>query len=202
MFHQGYGVEDIAQEAYEGVDKRDAVVDGFNYNRGLSTGDVAVYEDPKSNRVTIGLRGTSKVSDIVPDIGIAADQFKDTKRYKSDKAQVEKVLNLYGKKGVNLVGHSLGATSAATIAQDYGIEADVFNAGSTPLQMERNILKSISCKIAPSQTKCINASKVRHHLIPGDIISLWNLFSPSNVMYHKPKSLNFHSMDNFNGLDI
>ncbi len=199
---QGYGIEEFAQSAYESADNRSPVVDGYDYRPDLSTGDVAVYEDPETKKAVVGFRGTSKVRDINPDIGIAGNRFKSTDRYKSDKAQLEKVLQKYGKDNVRLTGHSLGGKSASTLAQDYGIKADTFNEGSTPLQMEGNLLKNLSCKVFPSQQKCKNAQLVTKHLITGDPISTWNLFSASNVKYYKPNSWNPHSLNNFDGLDI
>ena len=199
---QGYGIEEFAQEAYVSADKRAPVVDGYDYKPELSTGDVAVYENPETKKAVVGFRGTSKVRDINPDIGIAGNRFKSTDRYKSDKAQLNNVIQKYGKDNVRLTGHSLGGKSASTLAQDYGIKADTFNEGSTPLQMKGNFWRNPSCKFFPSQQKCKNAKLVTKHLIPGDPISAWNLFSSSNVKYYKPKSANLHSLSNFEGLDI
>lgn len=210
MFCNGYGIEEFAEEAYDPADQREKVIDGYDYKPNLSTDDVAVYEEinpdtkmnPHLRKAIVSFRGTSKSRDIRPDIGIAGNRFKNTDRYKSDKAQLDKILGLYGKDKVRLTGHSLGSTVATTLGQEYGIRTDGFNTGSTPLQMEQNLFKNLSCKVFPSQQSCQNAKKITHHIVPYDPISIWNLFTPANVKYHSPKSWNVHSMSNFSGLDI
>ena len=197
MFCQGYGLEDYAQEAYNPIDKREPVVDGYNYKPDLSTPDVAVYEDPLSQQAKVAFRGTSKVRDINPDIGIAGNVFKSTDRYKSDKAQLEKIIMRYGPQNLHLLGHSLAGRSASTLAQDYSLKADTFNEGSSPLQMKQDLERILRCTLFPSQTMCVNAKKITKHLIPGDPVSAWNVFTPSNIVYHKPKGFNLHSLKNF-----
>ncbi len=202
MFCQGYGVEDIAQEAYDPVNQRDQEIDGYDYKPELSTEDVAVYEDPETKKAIVGFRGTSKGKDLRPDVGIALNRFKSTNRYKSDKEELDKLIERYGKDNIRLTGHSLGARSASALGRKYGIKTDAFNTGSTPLQMAGDLIDNIGCKLMPMTQDCRNASKVVHHVIAGDPISAWNEFSPSTVKYYRPKSLNTHSLSNFAGLDI
>lgn len=202
MFCGGYGIEEFALEVYDPQSQRDQEIDGYDYQPELSTENVAVYEDPETKKAVIGFRGTSKGKDIRPDIGIAGNMFKSTDRYASDKAQLDKILKKYDKKNVRLTGHSLGGKSASTLGREYGIKTDAFNTGSTPLQLEANLLTNLGCKIFPSQENCQNSKLITHHNVVGDPISAWNIFSPDNVKYYKPKSWNPHSLSNFAGLDI
>ena len=193
----GYGIENFAQEAYNEPSRRDPLVDGRRYNPNLSTEDVAVYED--NGKAIVAMRGTSKLKDLHPDVGIAINRFKATNRYKSDKEQLQKIVDKYGKDNIRLTGHSLAGKSAATLGKEYGIRTDAFSTGSTPLQMNQDLVSRIGCIIAPNRDDCKKQKMITHHIVAGDPVSQWNLFKP-NVKYYEPKSWNPHSLSNFEGI--
>ena len=198
MFY-GLGIEDYAQEAYEQPSKRETRVDGRRYNPNLSTEDIAVYENGGDKRVVVAMRGTSKLSDLNPDVGIAINRYKHTNRYRSDKEQLQKIIDKYGKENIRLTGHSLGGKSASTLGKEYGIQTDSFSTGATPIQMGGDIVNRIGCMISPNRTECQNSKNITHHIIGNDPISLWNMFKP-NVIYHKQKKLNPHALSNFDNI--
>ena len=196
MYLRGWGMEDFAREAYQKPTDRSLTVEGHVYDPELSNEDVATYKD-KDDKYVVAFRGTSKIRDLHPDIGIALNRFKDTDRYKNDKKQLQKVIDRAG--GVNnvkLSGHSLGGTSAATLGREFGITTETYNTGSTPLQMSNDLISRLSCMVAPNRKDCKNAQKVTHNLIVGDPISQWAIFRP-NVKYHKQKKFNPHLLSNF-----
>ena len=196
MFY-GYGVEDFANEAYNKVDDRSVMVDNHQYDKDVSNPDVAVYKDPNSNKTFVAFRGTSRIDDIKPDIGIALNKYKTTDRYKASKKDLEKVIGKYGKENLHLTGHSLGATTAAELGKEYGITTDAYNAGSTPLQLEGDLITNVGCRNLPHLNRCQQGKNITYHTVVGDPVSAWNAFSNSKVKYYKPKTVNPHALSNF-----
>ena len=193
----GYGIEDVAQAAYKDVNDRADDIDGYKYLPSLSNRDMAVYGLPNSVKTRVAFRGTSKTSDIIPDIGIATNTFSSTKRYQDSKEALQKIVDRVGKDNIHLSGHSLGAATASKLGSELGIRTDSYNTGSTPLQLEGDLLKNIGCRLMPNNSYCRNSKLVTNHIVRTDPISIWNLFSPQNNVFYKATESNPHSLQNF-----
>tara|TARA_B110000908_G_C10112653_1_gene383794 strand:- start:260 stop:856 length:597 start_codon:yes stop_codon:yes gene_type:complete len=194
----GYGFEDYAQASYKDVDNRPKEIDDYSYIRSLSNRDMAVYGIPGSLKTRIGFRGTSKTADVIPDLGIALNNFESTQRYKDDKASLKELIKKRGGvDNIKLTGHSLGGKVAAKLGEEFGIETNTYNKGSTPLQLQNDVLKGIACKLMPNTSYCTNSKLVTNHIVKTDPISVWNIFSTQKNKWYDATETNSHSLKNF-----
>ena len=117
----------ISQEAYQKQPKKE--IQGYKLI--AQERDKVAYQDSKTGEVKIGIAGTNRISDIIPDVAGFFGQVKRTDRYKSAKDFVERVEKQTDKKA-SLTGHSLGGHIIHELSKEGDRKAKSFNPLLTP----------------------------------------------------------------------
>ena len=105
---------------------------GYSRDTELSTEDAQVYT--KNGKAHVAYRGTSKLKDLAPDLDIALGKRKH--RDFEDAVDIAKrTKDKYG--NVKVIGHSLGGTKAIHAAERLGLDAEVYNPGTSPFINKR-----------------------------------------------------------------
>ena len=117
----------ISEEAYQKSPKKE--IQGYKLIG--SERDKVAYQNPTTGEIKIGIAGTNRVSDLIPDIAGFFGQVKRTDRYKSAKDFVERIEKQSNKKA-SLSGHSLGGHLVHELSKEGDRKASSFNPLLTP----------------------------------------------------------------------
>jgi hypothetical protein len=161
-------------------------IDGFLLDPNLSKYNVGIYQNPQSQKVIIGFRGTASIEDLSTDLDIIKGRTNDIQYREADDIY-KQVISKYPKFQIIATGHSKGGSLGLYLNTKYGITFYGFNSGVG--------LGVIS----------LNPNKDKAHLyiIKGDLISglgsMGNLgmVHVFNSKFHDASPLQAHSMDNF-----
>ena len=192
----------LAGSAYESVENRRKFLD----DNGLQ--DYSIHEDDtahqnahtaiyttKDGKKTIAFRGTSPndLGDLKADAAIASKNFHRSKRYRLWDNTLQDLRSKYGDDAINtLVGHSLGGRASLELGQKYGIKSHSFNVGTSPLEVQENVFKTLKCKLLPSSCNQLKKHTLWSNYV--DPISVGAFVSPYRQRYIRPKGLNPHSI--------
>jgi len=140
-----------------------AEVEGYEIDKKLSNKKGTVYRNKATGKVTIGFAGTQVsaknwkqgAKDIMADIHIATATESSSEEFKKAERQYKSVVKKYGAENVDVTGHSLGGTKAAYLSHKYGVHAETFNQGASPVGGEG-----------------WDMSNVTAHITTGDIVPL------------------------------
>lgn len=120
----------LSKAAYDpGSFEKDLQSRGYTRDVDLSNEDAQVYV--KDGKAHVAYRGTSKFKDLAPDLDIALGKRKH-RDFDSAIETANRAKTKYG--NAKLVGHSLGGTKAIHVAERLGLEAEVYNPGSSPFK--------------------------------------------------------------------
>lgn len=106
----------FAQIAYIDKEARVSKFYGFEYDEKLSTDDIAIYRNPKLNRIMVSFRGTElgdlgkSVVDVINDLFIATSLERYSLRFRRSYDFVKKLQDENPKAKITLSSHSLGAS--------------------------------------------------------------------------------------------
>jgi len=191
---------DVAQEAYDPVEKRDPIINGYNYDKNLSDANTAVYYNPTSHKSQIGMRGSVTKSDWASNIGaigpgletIGADFRKDRQTYDNIKKK-------YGKDTIiNSSGHSRGGRRSSNLAYWKGGKSQTYNSATTPFSVGQK-LTNIRCKNPIKALRPAYCGNVKHNRIAYDPVSYFGKkdYGSHSEFKQNKKGLDSHSMMNF-----
>lgn len=175
----------------------------------LSNDSTASYVNPRDGKLYISFRGTdtsslkNAVKDLGTDVALALGGLHHTDRWREDEQLLARAIKQFGKENVVLTGHSLGAKLGSDLAHKYGVEAHVFNVGSSPIDAlnELNPTKQIQ---ELANKRAGRGSKVYHYNTAKDPISISDSLAqhlssnPDNLVIVKQKPhISPHNLDNF-----
>jgi hypothetical protein len=123
-------LSDIAYDKDVGSRKRKASEVGFNVDDELSNDLYTTYVDG-SGEAVVAYRGTRDLIDWKDNVSIATGLHSLNPRFKEAEEVANKAKRKYKK--VRLTGHSLGGKMADHVNSVSGLEADVFNPGTSPI---------------------------------------------------------------------
>ncbi len=117
-----------------------------DYNPVEGGPDYEIYSN--GEKYVFACRGTDfgKSRDIKADILVVLSQIKKSARYKRLKSHLQNLVNKVGKNKIKLTGHSLGARIATELSREFDIPATVYNMGSSPLDIPKNLYTKVKCK--------------------------------------------------------
>ena len=78
-----------------------------------------------------------RTADLLQDVGIALGKKEMVTRVKEQERITDRLIKKYGKENVVITAHSLGSYIGEQIANDTGVEAELFNIGSSPLRQNK-----------------------------------------------------------------
>lgn len=134
----GFFAAFFADLAYTSPQERQAKIDSMNFNTSFQIdpdfNDEEFFAVVGGDDLIYGHRGTSNLSDVGTDLGLAVGQFQQTERFKRSKKRSEQVQSKYQGQEYNEthVGHSLGGTLADEISRQLGHQSISFNQGTSP----------------------------------------------------------------------
>jgi len=184
----------IAQEVYDEPSKRTGR-DGWKYE----SGDKRHGIWSKDGKAVVGIRGTDfkDVKDVADDVAIGIGALKLTPRYKRAKKWVKKAIKKYGKKNVEVAGHSLGGKIAKELAKDFGIRGSTFNAGASVSDAASSILDRTACKVNKKGKRCKRAKKVENYRTAIDPVSAAAVADINTTTVKRKKGKDPHAIANF-----
>ena len=144
----------FASDAYNGISDRKGY-DGYEYDKDRSSDTHSVYS--KGTDHILALKGTSSLSDLIPDLFIATGTQDYSKMYKQDQKLFDQLKSSSGADDTwTVTGHSLGGNRAMYLAQNNDIHSYAYNPGYVGFSDDR-----------------INTSYAKHHVVvnEGDAIS-------------------------------
>lgn len=165
-----------------------------------------------SNKVVetiLCFRGTRLVDieDVKTDMAIIRGKEVDSQLFKAALITCRAAINKYGKRGLMLTGHSLGASLSMYISRELRVPAKVFNPGASGLDLLHKVWQNVKISDRPTESAAVNQratsdrSLVSVYIVRGDIFSNFLLYN--DKINHKVyvldnvKGTGAHSMDNF-----
>ncbi len=167
-----------------------------------------------SGRITeviLCFRGTkvTNVQDLQTDIAIIRGREIQSDLFKTTLLMSRAAIQKYGKRGLVLTGHSMAATAAMYVSRELSIPAEVFNPGSSGLDLINKVWKNVkfSDSSKPTESEALNKrasedkSLVNVYIVRGDFLSNFLLYN--DKVTHKVyvmdsvKGTGAHSLDNF-----
>lgn len=172
----------ICSAAYIARGQRPSQLLGAEYNKELSSDEIAVYV--MDDQWIIAVRGTvTSAFDMVDDLAIAAGGLSADSTRVNDLLKVIQKVKQAGARQIVLTGHSLAGAVCSIVTNITGIDSINFNIGSSPLGIG-NI-----------------SNRAQQHIISGDPISntaLGNMRGAQVVLYNiQKKHLNAHTIEQF-----
>jgi hypothetical protein len=161
-------------------------IDGFLLDKELSKYNIGVYQNPSSQKVIIGFRGTAALEDLSTDLDIVKGRTNDI-QYKEADDIYKKVKEKYPNFEIIATGHSKGGSLGLYLNTKYNIKFYGFNSGVGLGVISYNP----------------NKSKAHLYIIKGDLISglgsMGNLgiVHVFNSKFNDASPLQAHSMDNY-----
>jgi predicted esterase YcpF (UPF0227 family) len=151
-------LQSLLDASYKKKEEAPSQVNGYNYDRDLSTDKTKVYVHPESKHTVVAHRGTNGISDwgnnaVYALTGRAG--YKTTNRYKDAKKVHEAAEQKYGKENISSIGHSQGGLLARMLGSN-NKEVIAFNPAYHPFGGSSEKIKE-------------NEHIIRH---PNDIISI------------------------------
>jgi hypothetical protein len=188
----------LSQEAYRPKNERKELIDGYIYDKDLSSERTAVYV--KDGSTIISHRGTvpTDVSDLKQDALILTGDFHKSDRLKKSLSQVETAMKKYPKNIISNTGHSLGGRVASEIGRLLPVRDSkvvAFNIGSSPRDVTKNVYESTKCKLS-NDDLCKKLKNQTLYTTGVDPISI-NSLSQIGSKVSKPTTANVHSLKNF-----
>ena len=181
--------------------RRRAAKIGFEVDESLSNDDVSVLFNPKTKESIISIAGTrlsqprNRWRDLFEDVLITAGLQPLSTRRKQVKSIVDEAQQKYNNYEKTITGHSLGANIAKDIAKKTGIDAVLYNVGSSPLSI-------LSDKVSSIINKTYKPDVLKHYNVKSDPLSLSErLFGDSELVdiEHKKSDKSAHSLAQFTG---
>ena len=200
----------MASVAYtEGTEARNAKLKkyklkGFKVDPELSNDDIATIYNPDTKEIIFSVTGsrfTSKkhaMRDIRSDVGILLGTDRLGKRTKEVKSVVEKGQDKYKDYEPTLVGHSLGGKTARNISKKTGIDAIVYNYGSSPGTIVADKIAKMLGRDVESDTVHYTTNKLKKGAI--DPVSLYGKLRDDSTTISvdkKKKGGITHSLEHF-----
>jgi len=184
----------IAQEVYDEPSKRTGR-DGWKY----VSGDKRHGIWSRDGKAVVGIRGTDfkDAKDLADDVAIGVGALKLTPRYRRAKKWVKKAIKKYGKKNVEVAGHSLGGKISKELAKDFGIKGSTFNAGASVSDAASSILDRTACKINKKGKRCKRAKKVENYRTAIDPVSAAAVADLNTTTVKRKKGKDPHAIANF-----
>ena len=200
----------MASVAYtEGTEARNAKLKkyklkGFKVDPELSNDDIATIYNPDTKEIIFSVTGsrfTSKkhaMRDIRSDVGILLGTDRLGKRTKEVKSVVEKGQDKYKDYEPTLVGHSLGGKTARNISKKTGIDAIVYNYGSSPGTIVADKIAKLLGRDVKSDTVHYTTNKLKNGAI--DPVSIYGKMRDDSTTISvdkKKKGGITHSLEHF-----
>ena len=189
---------EFANASYTAPEKRGDMGD-FKYDKDLSDLRTAVYHNPKTKQTKMSLRGTdfSDKQDVLTDVAITAGKQKNTRLFKKDQKDFEKVKKKYGS-NISVGGHSLGGQRSYALAKRNNVKASAFNMG-TGIDRE-GVTDKLRCSNPIKSLRPKFCNKIKKHHVFGDGLSVMSRLSAGNNKQYSAGTLDprkTHSMSNF-----
>lgn len=182
---------DIAQQSYN-TDRKD--VGEYNYLKNYSNDNTAVYQNRKSKKIKIGMRGSKTSGDWIKNslIGVGAEAIDSD--FKNDQRLYNTLKNDFSDSKISTTGHSRGGKRARSLAFNNSLKGDSFNEASSKFSItqayQNNYCKFNSCNDYTS------------HRTTNDPVSNFNSDEYGTNKIYKPKGsekdiISGHSLSNF-----
>mgnify|MGYP000105397479 CR=1 FL=1 len=171
----------------------------MEYVPSLSDNNHTTFYNRKTGKAVISYRGTDlgNVKDLFTDTAIFFGVERMTPRFSDALDTAKKAQKMYGKKNVEVTGHSLGGSQALYVTSKTGIPSYAYNPGKTFQQYDLlSRYDSVRDFFCPSCNK-INPSNSTVYTTGLDPISYNASRTDASVQYVRPKSLDVHGIDNF-----
>ena len=174
----------IIEQAYKSKEIRKKNINGYNYYKGISTENVAVYINIDTKKLIYAIKGTSNKKELLLDLKLNIANPIFTKSLKQ-RNQMNTILHHFGKLYNNykmkydifITGHSLGGIKAHYINSSYpNVKGTTYNSyfPFTNTNEFRNLYKN---------------SKLKQIIILGDILSNEVIKYVGSVIKKNPPSI-------------
>jgi hypothetical protein len=111
------------------------------YEAQLSTPNVAIYKEPKTQKINVAIRGSDfsrPLEDIKGDVGVLTGRLGQTERYQGVKEAIETAKKTYPEFQVKSISHSLGASTGRQLVKEGVINKSMgFSEGLSPFIQEK-----------------------------------------------------------------
>jgi len=171
----------------------------YDYVPSLSNGNHSTFFNRKTNKAVIAYRGTdlSNIKDLFTDAAIFFGVERMTPRFADALDTAKAAQKQFGKRNVEVTGHSLGGSQALYVTSKTGIPSYAYNPGKTferfDLLSRYDDVRDFFCP------KCdkMNPSNTTIYTTGLDPISLNSMRADADVNYIVPRQLDVHGIDNF-----
>jgi hypothetical protein len=192
----------LSSEAYRKPEDRAENVDGYQLDKGLSNKKTLVYNNPNTKQTIVAHRGTvlTDKNDLKNDAKLLTGNLESSKRVKNATKITKEAEKKYSDSQLSSTGHSLGSAVAQRASKGVSVENSKvtgYNSAVTPLDAVKNIMNNKECKNNNSE-KCRRLRNVELNTTGIDPVSgLALLGHAGTTKVKKPKSINTHSLSNF-----
>lgn len=173
---------------------------GFEIDESLSNDDVSVLVNPKTREVIYSIAGTrlsqpkKRWRDIFEDVLITTGLQPLSSRRKQVGTVINEANEKYRDYENTIAAHSLGANIGKSIAKKTGIDAVLYNIGSSPLSI-------LSDKVSSIINKTYKPDVLKHYNVKSDPLSLSErLFGDTELVdVTRSDDLTPHELKQFTG---
>ena len=133
----------------------------------------------------IHTRSKTIFRDLGSDILVSLSLTEKGNRFKKGENTINDVKRKYPSYSIVLTGHSLGGSIARELSRKYKYEAHIFEAGSSPIDIAKDIIGRDE------------QEQITSHINPLDPIAISGITQKNNVVIEKPTIANVHSIRQF-----
>lgn len=171
----------------------------MEYVPSLSNGNHTTFYNKRTGKAIIAYRGTnvSDPKDLLTDAAIFFGVERMTPRFADAVDTAEKAQKMFGKKNVEVTGHSLGGSQAMYVSSRMGLPSYAYNPGKTFRQFDLlNRYDQVRDFFCPKCDK-MSPDNTTVYTTGWDPISWGASREEASIRYVNPKQLDVHGIDNF-----
>lgn len=177
---------------------------GFMIDEDLSNDDVSILTNDKTKEVVYSISGTRlsqpkhRFRDLGEDLLITLGLQKFSSRKKDVKEIINKAQQKYKGYESTITAHSLGGNIGKQISKETGIDAVLFNIGSSPLSV-------LSDKVTDILNRSLRADVFKHYNVKSDPVSISERLLGNDidvVDVKKKDKINPHTLKQFHDENI
>lgn len=175
----------FANDAYKSHSDR-SDFGAYKYEGMMSDENHSVYHNPIDRKIVIGMKGTSNLKDILPDLSILNDDVAGDPSFKDADDKYKQIRKMFVDHEISVTGHSLGGSKAMWVGAKNNVHSYAFNPGFNSL---------VDTKLDPSHSKS-HVALVKGDPVSNSIMSR-NMNDIKTIPSVSANPVANHSMSNF-----